>query len=70
METPKERLLAQGHGQATMIRFHRARSWLARVEIDSDSEDLALISRRIAFNSLDGQWDEVKRNPLGAQGVV
>ena len=62
----KERLTSISLGQATLIRFHRACSWIARVEamdqkVDSD---LALVSLWIAFNSLYGQWDRVRREPL------
>jgi len=61
----KQRLSADGGDQATSIRFHRACSWLARVEDDADREDLDvdLISLWVAFNSLYGQWDEVRREP-------
>jgi hypothetical protein len=61
----KERLLAAGGEQATSIRFHRACSWLARVEQmpEGQDHDLALISLWIALNSLYGQWDSCKREP-------
>lgn len=61
----KERLQTQVNGEATLIRFHRACSWLARVEeIASDQDaDLVLVSQWIAFNSLYGQWDRAKREP-------
>jgi hypothetical protein len=61
----KERLLTNGNGQGTLIRFHRACSWLARVEAMTECEDadLALVSLWIAFNSLYGQWDRTKREP-------
>jgi hypothetical protein len=61
----KERLLTNRNGQGTLIRFHRACSWLARVESMSENEDadLALVSLWIAFNSLYGQWDRAKREP-------
>lgn len=61
----KERLLANGNDHATLIRFHRACSWLARVETLAENEDvnLALVSLWIAFNSLYGQWDEARREP-------
>ena len=61
----KEQLLATGGEQATSIRFHRACSWLARVEQipEGQDHDLGLISLWIAFNSLYGQWDAGKREP-------
>ena len=61
----KERLIEEGNGQSTSIRFHRACSWMARVEKDAgtDDNDLDLISLWIAFNALYGQWDEQKREP-------
>lgn len=61
----KGRLLAAGGEQPTSIRFHRACSWLARVEQTPDGQDhdLGLISLWIAFNSLYGQWDAGKREP-------
>lgn len=61
----KERLLTQGGEQPTSIRFHRACSWIARVEKNAgaDDHDLDLISLWIAFNALYGQWDEQKREP-------
>jgi hypothetical protein len=62
----KERLSAGRADHPTLIRFHRACSWLARVEtIDLDNDgDPALISQWIAFNSLYGQWDHGAREPL------
>jgi hypothetical protein len=61
----KERLLAAGGEQATSIRFHRACSWMARVEQlpDGQDHDLGLVSLWSAFNSLYGQWDCHKREP-------
>ena len=55
----KERLSAQEDGHPNPIRFHRACSWLARVEQmpDAADQDLALMSQWIAFNSLYGQWN-------------
>ena len=50
--------------QPTSIRFHRACSWIARVEKDGvEDHDTDLLSLWIAFNSLYGQWDEQKREP-------
>jgi hypothetical protein len=61
----KERLIALGRDQSTLVRFHRACSWLARVEQMAEDEepDLALVSQWIAFNSLYGQWDAARREP-------
>ena len=61
----KERLHAKGGEQPTSIRFHRACSWMARVENNSEAEDhdLDLISLWITFNSLYGHWDDQKREP-------
>jgi hypothetical protein len=61
----KERFAALGGQQPTAIRFHRACSWLARVEQmpEGQDHDLALVSLWIAFNSLYGQWDCQKREP-------
>ncbi|MEQ8667841.1 MAG: HEPN domain-containing protein [Pirellulales bacterium] len=62
----KERLAEEGRSQATPIRIHRALSWLARVETLETGEDtdFALVSQWIAFNSLYGQWNEQKREPM------
>ncbi len=61
----KERLAAVGGEQPTSIRFHRACSWMARVEQmpDEQDHDLGLVSLWIAFNSLYGQWDAGRREP-------
>ena len=61
----KERLLAANGEQATSIRFHRACSWMARVEQmpEGQDHDLGLVGLWIAFNSLYGQWDSQKREP-------
>lgn len=61
----KERLAALGGEQPTLIRFHRACSWMARVEEmdEGQDHDLGLVSLWIAFNSLYGQWDCMKREP-------
>ena len=55
----KERLAALKGEQPTSIRFHRACSWMARVEQmpDGQDHDFGLISLWIAFNALYGQWD-------------
>jgi hypothetical protein len=61
----KERLLALDGEQATSIRFHRACSWMARVEQlpEGQDHDLGLVSLWIAFNALYGQWDSCNREP-------
>jgi hypothetical protein len=61
----KERLSGAVPSHPTPVRFHRACSWLARVEAMAELEDadLALVSLWIAFNSLYGQWDAVRREP-------
>jgi hypothetical protein len=61
----KARLAALGGEQPTAIRFHRACSWMARVEQmpDGQDHDLGLVSLWIAFNALYGQWDCRKREP-------
>jgi hypothetical protein len=61
----KERLHAAGGDQPTSIRFHRACSWMARVEAmpEDQDHDLALVGLWIAFNSLYGQWDACTREP-------
>ncbi len=61
----KERLTSEQPDNPTPIRFHRACSWIDRVEKNADAEDhdLDLISLWIAFNSLYGQWDERDREP-------
>ena len=62
----KERLQQLDPEHPTNIRFHRACSWLQRVEqIDGhDDLDVALIGRWIAFNALYGQWDDHEREPV------
>ncbi|MDB4671782.1 HEPN domain-containing protein [Pirellulaceae bacterium] len=63
----KLRLLENGGEQPTSIRFHRACSWLDRVEKYDESEDLdlRLIGLWVGFNALYGQWNEDKREPEG-----
>src|SRR3954471_23267596 len=63
---PFKAQLDNGDGNhPTLIRFHRACSWMARVEtMDEEKDaDLALVSLWIAFNSLYAQWDRSKREP-------
>jgi len=61
----KDRLAALEGEQPTSIRFHRACSWMARVEQMPDGldHDLGLVGLWIAFNSLYGQWDCQRREP-------
>lgn len=61
----KGRLAETSGDQATSIRFHRACSWMARVEQmpDGQENDLALVSLWIAFNAIYGQWNGRKREP-------
>ena len=61
----KERLHSKGGEQPTSIRFHRACSWIDRVEREADStdHDVHLVSLWIAFNALYGQWSAHKLEP-------
>ena len=60
----KERLAAERADHPTSIRFHRACSWLQRVEqMDESDLDMKLACQWIAFNALYGQWDERAREP-------
>lgn len=62
----KLRLLEQQSGHPTHVRFHRACSWLQRVEeMDRDTDlDLVLTGQWIAFNALYGQWNSAAGEPL------
>lgn len=62
----KERLQAEREDHPTCIRFHRACSWLAKVEeLPKETEtDMALIGQWIGFNCLYGQWNEAESSPL------
>ena len=61
----KERLSAEQSGHSTVVRFHRACSWIQQAEQGQDVKDLdhVLLSQWIAFNALYGQWDAEKREP-------
>jgi len=61
----KARLSDGTDGHPTVIRFHRATTWLQRVEQieDGQDHDVALTCQWIAFNALYGQWDERAREP-------
>jgi hypothetical protein len=62
----KERLKDDSRYEPTLVRFHRACSWLQRVEEieNDDALDAVLIYRWIALNSLYGQWDPDERQPI------
>ncbi len=62
----KERLLRLEAGHPTHVRFHRACSWLQRVEnLDgTDDLDLAMLGRWIALNALFGRWDDREQQPM------
>jgi len=61
----KTRLSDGTDGHPTVIRFHRATTWLQRVEEiePGEDQDVALTCQWIAFNALYGQWDERAREP-------
>lgn len=61
----KTRLSDGTDGHPTFIRFHRATTWLQRVEQiePGEDQDVALTCQWIAFNALYGQWDERAREP-------
>ncbi len=60
----KERVKNNRRYQPVCIRFHRACSWLARVEeLGPEESDERLIFQWIAFNSLYGRWDRTRGEP-------
>lgn len=61
----KDRLAAVRADHPTNVRFHRACSWLQRVEDTppDDNLDLVLTCQWIGFNALYGQWDPQGREP-------
>lgn len=61
----KQRLAAEQAAHPTNVRFHRACSWLQRVEQieNGQDHDVALTCQWIAFNALYGQWDEQAKEP-------
>ena len=62
----KERLNTEHAHHPTNIRFHRACSWLQRVEEIRDDEvlDHLLLSLWTAFNALYGQWNGERQEPV------
>lgn len=62
----KERLATSLSEHPTNIRFHRACSWLQRVEQSDGEEDVEfiLLGQWIALNALYGQWSDTKCEPL------
>jgi hypothetical protein len=62
----KEALIAETPGHPTVIRLHRAFSWLQRVEQfpEGADDDLVLVCQWIALNGLYGQWNEQSREPM------
>ncbi len=63
----KERFNQEQPTCPTPTRFHRACSWIDRIEKQELTADLdmQLVSLWIAFNALYGQWDEERREPKG-----
>jgi hypothetical protein len=61
----KQRLLAERPDHPMPIRFHRACSWLARVEKMSQprDDDFALLAMWIGFNALYGRWNTSSGEP-------
>lgn len=61
----KERLRDQEPDHPTILRIHRACSWLQRVEDIADDQDidLTLMGQWIAFNALYSSWDSETRQP-------
>lgn len=63
----KNRLQLLHNEHPTNIRFHRACSWLQRVEdaekLGDSDVDFSLIGHWIAFNALYGQWNESEQEP-------
>jgi hypothetical protein len=57
----KQRLLAEQDGHPTVVRLHRAFSWLDRAHADDD--DVRLVCLWIAFNALYSRWDSDAREP-------
>lgn len=64
-EPHKERLAELNTKHPTLVRFHRACSWLRAADsLDESAEaDLQFVSLWISLNSLYGRWDEARREP-------
>jgi hypothetical protein len=62
----KERLTVARPDHPTVVRLHRAFSWLARCEkvVAGQDDDLLLICLWVAFNGVYGKWDEQQREPF------
>lgn len=60
----QEWLQAKNSRHPTVIRVHRAISWLAEAEV-ALLEDTQVVLRWIGLNSLFGRWDEAERKPCG-----
>jgi hypothetical protein len=62
----KARLSALHAQHPTPVRFHRACSWLQRVEklAEENDRDFALVGQWTALNARYGQWDERVQEPL------
>lgn len=62
----KLRFNSTGSGHPTVVRFHRACSWLEEAEqLDAENQaDHLLIFQWTAFNALYGQWDLERHEPL------
>jgi len=61
----KERLFTQRQDHPTIIRFHRACSWMQHAQgMAADDLDTKLTCQWIAFNALYGQWDARLAEPM------
>lgn len=62
-EPSKQRLRAANRCEDTLIRLHRALSWLEHAERTPDESDDALLFAWVAFNALYGRWDLALNEP-------
>lgn len=62
----KLRLQSVPEAQPTLIRVHRACSWLRKIETlgEAGDSELVLLLGWVAFNSLYGQWDPERCEPM------
>ena len=62
---PHKTRLGEQQDHPTVVRFHRACSWLSQAESAGEAGDLDMnvLTRWIAFNALYGQWDDRERSP-------